>query len=139
MDELAATLDDELGTDELALGGDGVRIVARFDLNPAGLSIDIYPGDPFRTPAEAGFNELGGAYHFIVRARLPIIDVDAAQDALLDLMDDEHNLCVAAILEDDQTLGGLASSVDVTGPTGFQPFAELLGVQWFVRVLPNVT
>jgi hypothetical protein len=50
---------------------------------------------------------------------------------------------VITILEDDQTLNGLASSVYVDGPTPFRRYRDIeglpayLGCEWFVRVLPE--
>lgn len=132
MDELAAVLDDTLSLE-------GFQVVGRLNLSPTEPAIDIYPADPFRTPEEAGFQEINGALNFIVRARVAG-DADGRQDLLLALMDDEDDLCVAAALEDDQTLNGLASSVDVQGPSGYTQYVEsaggaYLGCEWRVRVL----
>lgn len=134
MDELAASLDDILPADWSVSG--------RLNLNPAEPAIDVYPADPFRTTEEAGFGDTSGAYQFIVRARVAG-DVDGRQDLLLSLMDDEDALCVATKLQDDQTLNGLASSVEVDGPSGYTVYVEgtgaaLLGCEWRVAVL-NLT
>ncbi len=109
---------------------------------PSTPALDIYPADPFREKLSAGFGDISGAYLFTVRARVDVADNDAAQSILLSFMDDEDDLCVALALQDDQTLNGNASSVDVDGPSGYVRFAEverrtpLLGVEWKVRVIP---
>lgn len=140
VDELAAALDDVLGTAEL--GEDAAQIVPRLNLSPTGVSIDIFPADPFRTEEAAGFGEISGAHVFTVRARVEG-DVDGVQERLLQMMDDEHDLCVAAALASDQTLNGLASSVDVDGPTGFRVYADnpgaMLGVEWTVSIIRAVS
>lgn len=122
--------------------GDSIQVVPKFNLNPTTpISIDIYPGDPFREQESAGFGEIDGLYAFTVRARVTDNDIDAAQEQLLNLMDDEHANCIAAALEADQTLGGRTSAVHVQGPTGFRGYEDnpgvMLGVQWRVRVINN--
>lgn len=140
MDELAATLEAVIGTS--VLGEDGAQIVPRLNLNPTGLSIDIYPGDPFTDDTGAGFGDATGRLIFTVRARVNLADIDGGQEALLDLMDDESERSVAVTLLDDQTLNGRASSVYVEGPSGYQVYGDnpgsMLGAQWRVTIL-NVT
>ena len=121
-----------------------VQVTGRRNFNPTPPSIDIYPGDPFRdtTDGTTGFQEVGGALLLTVRARVGTADNLAAQDLLLRFMDDEDDISVAATLMEDQTLGGLASSVHVDGNSGYltyidpgQEGAALLGCEWRVRVL----
>lgn len=117
------------------------QVRGRRVFSPTPPSIDIYPADPFRRPDEAGFGDLNGAYLWTVRARVNPTDDEAWQDILLDLMDDDSANCVAAILEADQTLNGLAGEVVVDGPTGHRIYVEpsgeaaLVGVEWTVAVL----
>jgi len=136
MNALADKLEQVVGV--TALGDQGAQIVPRLWLNPADTAIDIYPADPFRSPDAAGFGDLSGGYRFTVRARVNG-DLDGVQETLLNMMDDEHATSVAAALEDDQTLGGNASSVNVEGPTGYRPYGDnpgvMLGVEWTVTVL----
>lgn len=118
---------------------DGVVVVPRLDLNPSGLCVDIYPGDPSRDFDAGGFGEASGAWVFTVRARADFGDNAGAQDILLRLMDDEDQVSVAMALFDDQTLNGLATSVRVDGPSGFIAYADnpgnMIGVEWRVTVL----
>lgn len=119
---------------------DGVeQVVPRLNLEPSGVSIDIYPGDPFRDAEGAGFSDINGRMVFTVRARADIADVDGAQDALLNLMDDEHDLSVAAALLEPGALADVADSVRVDGPSGFIPYGDnpgtVLGCEWRVTVL----
>lgn len=136
MDELAATL-------ETALGDQVQQVVGRLNPDPSPPTIDIYPGDPFGEPEGAGFGDILGSYTFTVRARVNTADHEGGQDTLLDLMDADGDLSIAAILQDDQTLNGHASTVRVTGPTGFRRYVEangqtsLLGCEWAVTVLPE--
>jgi hypothetical protein len=134
MDEMAAIIVD-------ALGENVDQVVPRLNLNPSGLSIDIYPGDPSRDTAAAGLGEVSGAWIFTVRARVDLGDPDASQDALLRLMDDEEadELSVALALMDDQTLNGFATSVNVEGPSGYIAYVDspgnMVGIEWRVTVL----
>jgi len=137
MDELAATLEADIDSVE--------QVTPRMNFKPTPPSIDIYPGDPFRTDEGAAFQDVNGMLVFTVRARIATPDNEAAQDVLLGLMDDESDQCVAAVLQYDQTLNGLASSVEVEGPSGYQLFIDsggegaLLGVTWQVNVLNLIT
>ena len=142
-----AELLDELANTMLAVVGPAVsetevQVVGRRNFNPTPPSIDIYPGDPFRsTPDSAGFGETGGELLLTVRARVTTVDNIAGQDLLLRLMDDEDAISVASTLMEDQTLGGLASSVYVEGNSGYIRYLEgdeggaLLGCEWRLRVL----
>lgn len=117
-----------------------IQVVARMNLSPqAPTSIDIYPSDPFRGDETTGFGERAGELVFTVRARVTTSDIDAAQEKLLALLDDEHDLCLAAALEADDTLGGLVSQLVVDGDTGYRIFEDppgaMLGVAWRVRVI----
>lgn len=135
--------------DELASKLDSLPNVAqvrgRLNADPTPPCIDIYPGDPFGSQDEAGFGDSLGAYIFTVRARAGTSDHEAGQEVLLSWMDDTSDVSVAVLLEDDQTLNGLASSVYVTGPSGFRQYidsngqAALLGCEWAVKVLPEVS
>jgi hypothetical protein len=117
-----------------------IQVVGRQNLNPDGFAIDVYPADPFRTPDAAGFGDITGAVNWVVRARIAG-DRDAEQDLLLLLMDEESDFAIATALMDDQTLNGLASSVEVDGPSGYTLYADgpgdsfRLGVEWRVTVL----
>lgn len=119
------------------------QIVSGLNITPNTPCIDIYPADPFADDDEAGFGDHVSGYTFAVRARVGTLDHDGAQDVLLDWMDGLSDTGVAALLEDDQTLSGLASSVRVTGPSGYRHFVDVggstahLGCEWRVKVLPN--
>lgn len=134
LEGIAAALEDTLGDDV-------DQIEPRLVFNPTGLAIDVYPAHPFRNTDTAGFGDTSGEYLFIVRARIPTGDHEASQDALLRLMDDEDDLCLAAALMEDQTLNGLASSVDVAEPSGFRQYVGVdnktaqLGCQWNVTIV----
>ncbi len=109
-------------------------------LNPSqGTMIDVYPDDPFRDAPTGGMGDVNGGYQFVVRARTGLNDLDSGQSILLDLMDDDSEVCVAHAIADDPTLGGWASDVFVGDPSGFRAFASaegtLVGVQWPVLVL----
>lgn len=141
LNEMAAQLRAVVGP---AVGAETeVQVTGRRNFNPTPPSLDIWPGDPFRsTPDTAGFQETGGDVVFTVRARVTTVDNIAGQDLLLRLMDDEDDISVATALMDDQTLNGLASSVYVEGNSGYISYmgdsgseGPLLGCEWRVRVL----
>lgn len=135
---------DELA-DKLADLPDVEQIRGRLNLDPTPPCVDIYPGDPFASQDEAGFGTDIGAYTFTVRARVATADHEAGQETLLAWMDDTSDTSVAVLLEDDQTLNGLASSVYVTGPSGFRHYIDhagqpaYLGCEWSVKVLPETS
>lgn len=135
LDEMA----DKLRT-AVSLVGFPVQVEPRYIIGASPPSLDIFPSDQFRGDTSSGFGAIAGELLFTVRARVSG-DRDAEQDLLLALMDEEDELSVAAALMDDQTLNGLASSVDVDGPSGYRQYIEagdqaaLLGCEWKVTVL----
>jgi hypothetical protein len=145
MDEMAATL--------LAVVGPAVapevevQVTPRRNFNPTPPSIDIYPSDPFRSaPDNASLAELQGDLVFLVRARVSTVDNIAGQDLLLRLMDELDPIGVAGALMDDQSLNGLASSVDAESNSGYRLYIEpgdeprpLLGCEWTVRIFRVIT
>lgn len=134
MDALADALDGELAECN--------QVVGRMNLEPDVPCIDIYPADPLEELEERGFGHASGALLFTVRARVGVQDYDAGQDILLDWMDPTNDNGVAALLEEDQTLGGLSGSVDVGAVSGYVSFVDVngivtrIGAQWPVRVTP---
>ncbi len=142
IEEIAAALAEKLSEIE------GIKqVVDHLNTNPSTPSIDIYPADPFATTDESGFGPRNPSVNFIVRARVNATDHEGNQRVLLRLMDDSLIASsVGLLLEDDQTLNGLATSVDVEGPSGFRHYVDVggvrhgqiarLGVEWTVRVLP---
>ncbi len=141
MSGLAAILDamadaiNEVMDDE-----DSIQVVSRLNFSPQSpTSVDMFPADPFRGIEAAGFGQRMGELVFTVRARVNTPDEDGAQDMLLNLLDDEHEFCLAAALENDATLGGLVAQLVVDGDTGFRIFDDppgaMLGCSWRVRVL----
>lgn len=102
---------------------------------------DICPGAGRDTETRMfaeGFD--GGGYLFTVRARLSSNDYDANQAILYRNMDEADTLCLAAALDDEPTLGGLAASIDCTDPSGevvfTDPGGSFYGFQFTLRVLP---
>jgi hypothetical protein len=74
---------------------------------------------------------------FTIRARVDMADSEAMQDLLTELMDDVTPLSIAAALEEDPTLDGLATSVDIRSCSGFVRVLEggdFLGCLWQVLV-----
>lgn len=138
MDQMADTLLAAVGP---AVAEVEVQVTPRRNFNPTPPSVDIYPGDPFRETGDAaGFSEAHGEMIFTVRARVTTADYIGGQDLLLRFMDEYDPISVAALLEEDQTLNGHASSVFVEGNSGYLQYIEgegepLLGCEWRVRVL----
>lgn len=140
---------DELANTILAVVGpqvteEEVQVVGRRNFNPTPPSIDIYPADPFRdhTNLPTGFQNDPADVLVVVRARVTTVDNIAGQDLLLRFMDEDDPIGIEAVLEDDQTLNGLASSVAVETCSGYLQYVEggvdggaLLGCEWRVRVL----
>ena len=146
MSALTAIMDEIADTLDASLAADGWQVVGRLNLNPTPPSIDLYPADPFGDDTLDGFGTpYDGLLAFTLRARVNVLDDDAAQETLLDLMDDESGNSPRVLLEDDQTLNGLASSVQVTRPSGYSVYTDaggtgaLLGCEWTVRVLNHTT
>jgi hypothetical protein len=102
-----------------------IQVEPRVITNPSTpVCIDVLPGTPSRDSATAGFGDISGFYVVTVRARANVADSDSTQDILVDMADDQHDLCVAAAIESDQSLNGWAYEVAVD-PDGFS------GLQWF--------
>jgi hypothetical protein len=101
-------------------------------------AIDMYPGVGRDTESKMFSDDTdGGGYLFTVRARLSANDYDSHQRILYRLMDDADSLCIAAALDDDPTLGGLAASLDCTDPSGEVIYeGGYYGFQFTLRVLP---
>jgi hypothetical protein len=136
MDEMA----DQI-RNALSVAAYEVQVEPRLVLNPTPPCIDIYPGDIGRDEPSAAFDDLSGAYLFTLRARVSTADHTAGQDLLLAFMDDANQLSLARALDDDPTLNGYATSLDVRGQTGYIVYPDaggegvLLGCQWQVMVL----
>lgn len=113
-----------------------IQVAHLYVLSPTPPTVDIWLGGQIRDTQTAGFQDISGEHLFTVRARVNTIDPDGGQELLIRLMDDEDDISVAAALMDDQTLNGLASSVDVVEFTGLQDGgSDLLACTWRVRVL----
>lgn len=134
LDEMAATIRSAL-SDVPKL-----QVTPRMNINPTPPTIDIYPGDPFRDPASAGFGDVNGMLIFTVRARINTADHRNGQTRLFRMMDDEHPWSVANALHGDD-LNGKVSSTKVDGPSGLVQYVEpngegaYLGCEWRVTVI----
>ena len=118
-----------------------VQVYPRLVISPTGPTIDMYPADPAREEESGGFGDISGGVNFVIRARVGTADTDGAQELLMAFMDDTDELNVIAPLFADPTLGGVAWSFGLQGPTGFSfyPAADgsgaFLGCQWTITVL----
>lgn len=112
--------------------GIDVQVERGYLLNPTPPSVDIYWDEPARDPDTAAFDDISGAYLFTVRARVGTADTDAGQDLLWAFADDTDDLCLAAAILDEPTLGGLAGSIDVRGFTGIRAFEQVSGEGWYL-------
>ena len=126
----------EIG-DTLAADGIDVEIEPRLVMSPSeAIVIDVYPGGPSRDSEAAAFGDLSGFYVITVRARANVNDSGEAQDILRDMIDDQHDLSVAAAL-DSSLLNGYATQVvvDADGFSGLLEFTgPMVGCTWRVLV-----
>lgn len=134
-DAVRAIVDDVTDVD--------VQVEGRLVINPTPPTVDMFPGDISRDADSRGFGEdpYGNAgYLLTCRARVQTADNLAAQDLLLGFMDDTDALSLASAVTEDQTLGGLASSIYAFDPTGYVVYptadGELTGFQFTVLVIP---
>lgn len=141
MDAALAQIADVVGTQLTTEGHDAQFNSGRLNSPSSTPAIDIYPGAGRDTDSKmfaAGTD--GGGYLFTVRARCSTNDYDANQRILYRFMDEDDSICLAAALDSDETLGGLAASLDCTDPSGevlFQdPGGAFYGFQFTLRVLP---
>jgi hypothetical protein len=137
LDELAQVLREEVGG-PLSTDGIDAEIEARLVMSPSeAVVLDVYPSAPSRDSEAAAFGDLSGFYVLTVRARVTVTDDANAQDILVDMIDDEHDLSVAAAVESDQTLNGYATQVAVD-PDSFSGLLEfgntMVGCTWRVLV-----
>lgn len=136
LDQMATVLRTGIGA---TLAADGIDIVVepRLVMSPSeAIIIDCYPGAPSRDSEAAAFGDLSGFYVVTVRARAGVNDSGEAQDILRDMIDDEHDLSVAAAL-DGSLLNGYATQV-VVDPDAFSGLLEfsgpMVGCTWRVLV-----
>lgn len=108
-DQIRAALDDVDNLD--------VQVEPYMVADPTPPTVDMYPGDVARGAAAAAFGTKG-EFLFTVRARVSGNDPLENQAILNALLDDVDPLSVALALEDDQTLGGIATAVECVDPTG---------------------
>ena len=134
MDALATQIRDVIDdTTDVA-----VQVEPRWVVNPTPPCIDIYPADPSTDQDLRAFGDLVGETTLTVRARVDMSDSTAGQDLLLAFMDDDDPLSIAAAIDEDDTLGGLATSVDVRSRSGYVRVLEggdYLGCLWTVVVV----
>lgn len=132
---------DQIRT-QLAGNGVDIQVEPRYVINPTPPCIDIYPADPMRDDASAGFDDIAGMHVFNVRARVAVADNVSEQDLLLEFLDDESDLCIAGALFDDPTLGGHATAIGFESISGFTLFPTVdgsgvhIGALLRVQVIP---
>lgn len=138
LDETASVLRSSIGT-TLAADGIDAEIEPRLVMAPhEAIVLDVYPGAPPRDSEAAAFGDISGFYALTVRARVSVTESEEAQDILADMIDDEHDLSVAAALE-ASLLNGYATQV-VVDPDGFSgllefnPGSPMVGCTWRVLV-----
>lgn len=139
MEDIWEALADQLRTAYASVTDLDVQVEPGMVYNASPPTVDVWPGTPGRDEFTAAFDDISGGYNFVVRVRVSG-DEYAQQRLLIQFMDDTNDLCVAAVLMEDPTLNGLAASVDVGTPTGWQLYPDLtptplLGVQWPVLVI----
>lgn len=140
--DITVAMADQIRTALDGVDSVDVQVEPRMVLTPTPLTIDIYPGDIARDSDSAAFDDVDGGYLLTVRSRINTPDFDAAYDVLIQLMDDEDDLCLPLVLLDDPILGGHAASVDIRNPTGLRLYEALdgdggyLGWQFTALVLP---
>ena len=138
--ELLDAMADQIRTAVVAVTDVAVQVEPRMVNAPTPPTVDMYPGDVSRGTEAAAFGSRG-EFLFTVRARVAMNDAEAQQDLLLAFMDDVNPLSLALALEDDPTLGGLATDVDCVDPTGYVTYPSwtagetLLGFQFTCRVI----
>ena len=98
--------------------------------------VDMYIANP--TGLEqglAGFYDLYGGIPITIRVRVPTADIEAGEDLILGLMDDEDPLSIVAALDNDRTIGGIIDSLfwaEGYPWTGLQPFDDPSGDGFYV-------
>ena len=129
-DQIRDALDDVTDID--------VQVEPYYVADPTPPTVDMFPGDVARGTEAAAFG-VKGEFLFTVRARVPGNDAVANQALLNAFLDDIDPLSIALALEDDQTLGGLASDLECIDPTGLVLYSygqEVLpGRQFTCRVI----
>lgn len=141
MDLAMAQIEDTLEPLLTAEGVESQFYSGRLNAPATTPAIDIFPGVGRDTETRMMRDSFdGGGYLFTVRARLSSNDYDANQRILYRLMDDADEICIAGALDADGTLGGYASSLDCTDPSGevvfTDPGGSFYGFQFTLRVVP---
>lgn len=135
------TILDELAVQIADAVGDDVQVISRMNFNPTPPSIDMYPGDSVSDDQTAAFDDDTGGWFITVRARVGTSDNEAGQDDLLEFMDDEGTRSIALAVLDDPTIGGTATSADISSQTGYMlvPTPDggaYLGCLWTFLIIP---
>lgn len=116
-----------------------VEVYARYCASPGSYpAVDMYPAPSSRGTDARAFG-LRGEFLFTVRTRVQTNDADENQEFLLNMMDDTNAYSVPMALLDEDTLGGLATGLDVVDDTGLIPYAlgddAPIGFEFTCRVI----
>ncbi len=98
--------------------------VDMFIANPTGLEAGL-----------SGFKDTFGGIPITIRIRIPTADLEAGEDILLGMMDDEDPLSIIAALDSDRTLGGTIDDLtwgDGYPWSGYQDFGDPSGDGFYV-------
>jgi hypothetical protein len=143
--EIATAMKTQL---DAVFTGLDVQVSATRTFDPSPPAIDIYPPDDTEPEPEAalGFGQIVGEETIVwtVRARVNTADYEGGQLLLLEFADPASSYCVASALEDEQTLNGYVSSVNVGSPSGHRFYSDVgegphLGIQWRVETINAVS
>ncbi len=123
MDAIAEQLDDQINVPANTIP---FSIASRaFALVPP--CVDMYIANPTGLEAGlAGYYDIYGGIPITIRIRVPTADIEAGEDLILGLMDDEDPLSIVVALNSDRTLGGTIDTLfwtegfPWTGLTDFQ-------------------
>jgi hypothetical protein len=94
-----------------------VQVEPHMVVSPTPPTVDFYPGDVARGTEALAF---GGAGELLVTCRVRVNGNDNVENwkLLNDLMEDNGDLSIPAILDVDTTLAGYVTSLDFRDPTG---------------------
>lgn len=122
--------------------GDGYQVEPHHVAAATPPTVDMYPGDIAKGTDAAAFGAEGELF-VTVRVRVNGNDDLANEELLNDLMEDFGDLSVAAALDDDVTLNGMATSLNFTDATGLTLYSYgqdvLPGRQFTVTVVRALT
>lgn len=119
---IVTVMADKIRTVLAAVDGVDFQIEPLMVINPSPPCVDFIPGEPSNDPTMRAFGDEIGGELMTVRVRVSPLDHDASQSLLYALWDDEDPLSIILALQDESTLNGTVTSLDLQNRSSWAIF-----------------